>query len=117
VPQYQQLLQELTDLAAQEKVPDAELRSRLVTRVSAKRARRPPSRASIIRQHLIDAIAPVRSLLIAVSGLAWQATGEHPAIDALNRLRTLYAAGTKRLHCRSPRQYVGRVPKRKSDVK
>ena len=95
--QYQQLLQELTDLAAQEKVPDAELRSRLVSLVAAKRARRPPSRASIIRQHLIDAIAPVRSLLVAVSGLAWQATGEHPAIDALDRLRTLYAGGTKSL--------------------
>ena len=95
--QYQQLLQELTDLAAQETVPDAELRSRLVSLVAAKRARRPPSRASIIRQHLIDAIAPVRSLLVAVSGLAWQATGEHPAIDALDRLRTLYAAGTKSL--------------------
>ena len=95
--QYQQLLQELTDLAAQEKVPDAELRSRLVSLVAAKRARRPPSRASIIRQHLIDAIAPVRSLLVAVSGLAWQATGEHPAIDALDRLRTLYAAGARSL--------------------
>jgi TnpA family transposase len=95
--QYQQLLQELTDLAAQEKVPDAELRSRLVSLVAVKRARRPPSRASIIRQHLIDAIAPVRSLLVAVSGLAWQATGEHPAIDALDRLRTLYAGGTKSL--------------------
>ena len=57
--QYQQLLQELADLAAQEMVPDAELRSRLVDLVAAKRARRAPNRASIIRQHLIDAIAPV----------------------------------------------------------
>ncbi|MGA0573098.1 Tn3 family transposase [Variovorax sp. VNK109] len=95
--QYQHLLQELTDLAAQETVPDSELRSRLVSLVAVKRARRPPSRASIIRQHLIDAIAPVRSLLVAVSGLAWQATGEHPAIGALDRLRTLYAGGTKSL--------------------
>jgi hypothetical protein len=34
---------------------------------------------------------------VAVSGLAWQATGEHPAIGALDRLRTLYAGGTKSL--------------------
>jgi hypothetical protein len=93
--QYQQLLQELAELAAQNTVADAELRSHLVDLVAAKRARRPPSRASIIRQHLIDAIAPVRSLLVAVSGLAWQATGEHPVLDALAKLRTQYAAGTK----------------------
>lgn len=94
--QYQQLLQELADLAAQETVPDAEVRSRLVDLVAAKRARRAPSRASIIRQHLIDAIGPVRSLLVAVSGLAWQATGEHPVIDALDKLRswTSYAPST-----------------------
>jgi hypothetical protein len=91
--QYQQLLQELAELAAQNTVADAELRSHLVDLVAAKRARRPPSRASIIRQHLIDAIAPVRSLLVAVSGLAWKATGEHPVLDALDKLRTQYAAG------------------------
>ena len=39
----------------------------------------------------------MRSLLVAVSGLAWQATGEHPVLDALNKLRTQYAAGTKTL--------------------
>jgi hypothetical protein len=93
--QYQQLLQELAELAAQNTVADAELRSHLVDLVAAKRARRPPSRASIIRQHLIDAIAPVRSLLVAVSGLAWKATGEHPVLDALDKLRTQYAAGIK----------------------
>ena len=76
--QYQQLLQELADLVAQEALPDAELRSRLSDLVAVKRARRAPSRASVIRQRLIDAIAPVRSLLVAVSRLPWQATGEHP---------------------------------------
>jgi hypothetical protein len=64
--------------------------------VAAKRAQRPPSRASVI-QRLIDAIAPVRSLLVGVSRLPWQATGEHPALDALNELRAGYAAGIKRL--------------------
>jgi hypothetical protein len=95
--QYQQLLQELADLAAQETVPDAELRSRLSDLDATKRARRAPSRASIIRQHLIDAIAPVRSLLVAVRGLAWQATGEHPVLGALDKLRAQYAASIKGL--------------------
>ena len=56
-----------------------------------------PSRASVNRQRLIDAIAPVRSLLVAVIGLPWQATGEHPVLDALNKLRAQYAAGVNRL--------------------
>ena len=70
--QYEQLLQELSALAVRATVPDAELRSRLSDLVAAKRARRAPSRASIIRQRLIDAIAPVRSLLVAVSRLPWK---------------------------------------------
>jgi len=95
--QYQQLLVELSDLAAQHGLADVDLRSRLRDLVAARRARRPPSRASVIRQRLIDAIAPVRSLLAGVSRLPWQATGEHPALDALNKLRSGYAAGIKRL--------------------
>ena len=95
--QYQQLLQELTELAGQHAVPDAELRARLSEIIAAKRAQRAPSRASVIRQRLIDAIAPVRSLLVAVSGLPWQATGEHPVLDALNKLRAQYAAGVHSL--------------------
>jgi len=94
---YQQLLQEVAELAAQDAVPDTELRSRLSELVATKRGQRAPSRASIIRQRLIDAIAPVRSLLVAVSGLPWQATGEHPVLDALGTLRVQYAVGTKSL--------------------
>ena len=95
--QYQELLQELSELAGDDAVPDTELRSRLREMVAAKCAQRPPSRASVIRQRLIDAIAPVRSLLAGVSRLPWQATGEHPALDALNKLRAGYDAGIKRL--------------------
>ena len=95
--QYQQLLQQISDLTADDAVPDAELRARLRNLVATSRAQRPPSRASVIRQRLIDAIAPVRSLLAGVSRLPWQATGEHPVLDALNKLRAAYAAGTKRL--------------------
>ena len=95
--QYQQLLQELTELAAQDAVADTELRARLSEIIAAKRAQRAPSRASVIRQRLIDAIAPVRSLLVAVIGLPWQATGEHPVLDAVNKLRAQYAAGVNSL--------------------
>ena len=95
--QYQQLLMELSGLADQDALPDNDLRSRLRDLVAAKRAQRPPSRASVIRQRLIDAIAPVRSLLVGVSRVPWQANGQHPVLDALNTLRAGYAAGVKRL--------------------
>jgi hypothetical protein len=95
--QYQQLLQELTELAARDAVVDTELRVRLSEIIAAKRAQRAPSRASVIRRRLIHAIAAVRSLLVAVSGLPWQAKGEHPVLDALNKLRAQYAAGTHSL--------------------
>ncbi|WP_213956730.1 hypothetical protein [Variovorax sp. dw_954] len=95
--QYQQLLQQISDLTADDAVPDAELRASLRNLVASSRAQRPPTRASVIRQRLIDAIAPVRSLLAGVSRLPWQATGGHPVLDALHRLRVAYAGGTKRL--------------------
>ena len=64
-------------------MPDAELRSRLVSLVAAQACPAAPQSGvdhppAPHRRH-----CPVRSLLVAVSGLAWQATGEHPAIDAL----------------------------------
>ena len=93
--QYQLLLQELADLATQEEVAAAELRARLLELVAAKRAQRAPSRASGIRRQLIAAIAAVRSLLVAVSTLTWKATGEHPALEALDTLRAQYATGNK----------------------
>ena len=92
-----QLLQELADLAAMDAVADAELRARLTEIIAAKRQQRAPSRASVIRLKLIDAVAPVRSLLVAISKLPWQASGEHPALDALDKLRAQYASGTKSL--------------------
>jgi len=99
--QYQQLLQELTDLATKEAVADAELRARLTELIAAKRQQRAPSRASVIRLRLIDAIAPVRSLLVAVSKLPWQASGEHPVLDALGKLQAQYTACEQPVH-RSP---------------
>ena len=93
--QYQ-LLQELAELA-QDEDRAAELRTRLLELIAAKRAQRSLSRASGIRRQLIAGIAPVRSLLVAVSSLIWKATGEHPALQALDTLRVQYAAGDKTL--------------------
>ena len=92
--QYQLLLQDLTELVEDESA-SAELRTKLRELVAARRAQKAPSRASGIRRQLIATIVPVRSLLVAVSSLAWKATGEHPALQALDTLRTQYATGDK----------------------
>ena len=80
---YKTLLGELVALSAQGAVPDAELRARLEALITETQKRKPPSRASLVREGLIDGIRPVRSLLVAIAKLPWQATGEHPAIEYL----------------------------------
>jgi hypothetical protein len=70
---YQTRLDELAGLSAEGAVPEAELRARLDALVTANRQRRPPSRASLVRERLIEAIRPVRSLLVAITRLPWQA--------------------------------------------
>ena len=72
--QYQQLLQELADLAAQEMVPEAELGSRLVDLVAAKRARRPPSPASIIH------LPPWCHGLAGMFRVRWSRRGSTPTV-------------------------------------
>jgi hypothetical protein len=94
---YKTLLTELAGLSAEGAVPDAELRARLEALVSASRQRKPPSRASLVRERLIEAIRPVRSLLAAIVKLPWQATGNHPAIIALMTLRDLYGRRVRKL--------------------
>ena len=94
---YQALLNELASLSAEGAVPDAELRVRLEALVTANRQRRPPSRASLVRERLIEAIRPVRSVLVAIAELPWQATGEHPVTTALATLRELYAGSLRKL--------------------
>ena len=94
---YQALLNELASLSAEGTVPDAELRVRLEALVTANRQRRPPSRASLVRERLIEAIRPVRSVLVAIAKLPWQATGEHPVTTVLATLRELYAGSLRKL--------------------
>lgn len=94
---YRSLLGELAGLCAQGAVPDTELRARLAALLAASQQRRPPSRASLVREQLIEAVRPVRSLLLAIAKLPWQATGDHLAIQALATLRDLYARGARTL--------------------
>ncbi len=94
---YQRLLAELVTLSAQGAVPDAELRQRLEAVVKASRQRKPPSRASLMRERLIEVIRPVRSLWVAIVQLPWQAAGDHPAMNALTKLRDLYGQGARTL--------------------
>jgi hypothetical protein len=63
----------------------------------------------LIRQRLIDAIRPVRSLLAAITKLQWQAKGSHPVIAALEHLRSLYAAGRRSLPTETSADGLGRV--------
>ena len=94
---YQRLLAERVTLSAQGAVPDAELRQRLEAVVKASRQRKPPSRASLMRERLIEVIRPVRSLWVAIVQLPWQAAGDHPAMNALTKLRDLYGQGARTL--------------------
>lgn len=94
---YKTLLGELVALSAQGAVPDAELRARLEALITETQKRKPPSRASLVREGLIDRIRPVRSLLVAIAKLPWQATGEHPAIEYLAKLQALYLKGSRKL--------------------
>ena len=59
--------------------------------LAAHRARRPASRAQLVRERLIDGVRPVRSLLSALVRLPWQAADDHPVRQALHCLEHLYA--------------------------
>jgi TnpA family transposase len=106
---YKTLLQELEALTGKGAVPDAELRERLHALVIANQIRKPPSRASLVREGLIDGIRPVRSLLVAIAKLPWQATGEHPAVEFLATLQAFYRKGTRTLPTEMVAPGLGRV--------
>ena len=106
---YKTLLGELEALSAKGAVPDAELRESLDALVIATQKRKPPSRASLVREGLIDGIRPVRSLLVAIAKLPWQATGQHPAIEYLAKLQALYLTGSRKLPVDVVAPSLGRV--------
>ena len=66
---YKTLLAELEALSAKGAVPGTQLRDRLDALVVATQKRKSPSRASLVREGLIDGIRPVRSLLVAIAKL------------------------------------------------
>src|SRR5882672_151025 len=94
---YRELLVSLGALASDTTVADSEIRERLRSLVAAHQQRKPPTRAQLVREHLIEEIRPVRSLLTALVLLPWQAIPGHPVSAALQRLKELYEHGVGEL--------------------
>jgi TnpA family transposase len=92
---YAQLLADLGHLVTDQQITDAQARQRLAELVALNEQRRPPSKAQIARERLIEAIRPVRGLLRELVRLPWQAHGEHPVIEAMKALRELYDRGAR----------------------
>lgn len=94
---YQELLTAVGTIVADPASTDAGVREQLQSLLVNHRTRRPASRAHLVRERLIDGVRPVRSLLTALVRLPWQATDAHPVLEALQRLRDLYAHEQRRL--------------------
>ena len=94
---YRSLLDELTSMSAEGGIPDSELRAGLAD------LRREPPTASPARAGIARAGAPDRGhppSAIPAGGhcpLPWQATGDHPVIESLAKLRDLYARNARSL--------------------
>ncbi|MGH8324709.1 MAG: Tn3 family transposase, partial [Steroidobacteraceae bacterium] len=80
---YQELLGSVGQLASNTSLDAKQLRTQLLELVADHQRRKPPTRAQLVREHLIAEIRPVRSLLSALVELPWQATADHPVRAAL----------------------------------
>jgi len=87
---YQELLGELGSLAGDTELSSDALREQLVALLQAHRARRPRSRAEIVRDRLIEGVRPVRALLKALVVLPWKARAAHPLLEVMALLHNLY---------------------------
>jgi TnpA family transposase len=87
---YQELLTALGAIVAHPSASDAAIREQLQSLLATHRARRPATRAQLVRERLIEGVRPVRSLLSALVRLPWQATAAHPVLEALSWLQDLY---------------------------
>ncbi len=105
---YQELLAELGTILANSGADEGQIRAHLHSLLAAHRARRPSSRAEIVRERLIDGVRPVRSLLSALVQLPWAATDQHPVREALLRLQELYAHDQRHLPV-GTQIFLGRV--------
>jgi hypothetical protein len=94
---YRELLGSMNALAGDTAEADGEIREKLRSLVATHQARKPPTRAQLVRKHLIAEIRPVRSLLSALMVLPWQALPGNPVLAALQLLRGLYAQKKKAL--------------------
>jgi TnpA family transposase len=94
---YRELLASIAALANDTAVCDSDARERLRVLVAEHQQRKPPTRAQLVRDHLIVEIRPVRSLLSALMALPWEATPDHPVLVAMRTLKALYEHGSSEL--------------------
>jgi len=106
---YKKLLANLAVLAAEDKLAEGELRTRVVELVAACQQAKPPSRASLVRERLFEGIRPVRSLLAEIGKLPWQAEPDNPVLIALNQLLKLYVDKARELPVEITAPRLGRV--------
>jgi TnpA family transposase len=106
---YKKLLANLAVLAAEDKLAEGELRTRVVELVAAGQQAKPPSRASLVRERLFEGIRPVRSLLAEIGKLPWQAEADNPVLIALNQLLKLYVDKARELPIEISAPKLGRV--------
>ena len=60
--------------------------------VADHQARKPPTRAQLVREKLVAEIRPVRSLLSSLMILPWEAAPDQPLLKALQLLKQRYAS-------------------------
>ena len=106
---YKKLAADLTGLAAQGELAEGQLRLLVVELASACQQAKPPSRASLVRERLFEGIRPVRSLLVEIGKLPWQAEEDSPVLVALNQLLKLYADKARELPVEVSAPCLGRV--------
>jgi TnpA family transposase len=105
---YQELLASLGAIVAHPAGTDEGVLGQLQSLLAAHRARKPATRAQLVRERLIDGVRPVRSLLRALVRLPWQATEAHPVLQALCCLQDLYGREQRHLPA-DIRIFLGRV--------
>ena len=106
---YCNLLDDITGVTKIRSLPERQLRERIDEIEQRHRSYRPPTRAALVREHLIEAIRSSRSLLQVVIKLPWQAHGAHPVADAIASLRGLYERHQRELPDNTPEFALGSV--------
>ena len=106
---YKKLVTDLAALTAQGALADDQLRLRIVELLQLSQQVKPPSRASLVREHLFEGIRPVRSLLAEIGKLPWQADEDNPVLAALKQLLKLYADKARELPIEVSAPHLGRV--------